>query len=369
MNRTFIVLGGAGVIGRVVVRDLFESHRANRITVADFNAAKAAEYARSFRSQRVRAEFADATQPLKLAGVLRGHTVVVNCTQHDFNLRVMEAARRARTHYVDLGGLFTWTRKQLKLDARFKRTGLVAVLGMGCAPGITNVLARAGVDQLGREPARSVKIRVGTSAPEPSGFVFPYSARTIVEEFTLEPYVFRAGRFRKTKPRTGWERVTFPQPVGTVWTLLTRHSEVATLPVTLGLRYCDFKVGFDRAFVNEVMKRIRQGWTPGDFARLPGPSGFSDDREVARVIVDDRLVLDCLARANKRWRASAGDVDTGCPPSIVAQMIVDGRIAAPGVHAPESVVPVPVFFEELTKRAMKITVAQVAGPRRGRIGK
>ena len=36
-TRSFVVLGGAGAIGRVVARDLFESHRQNRILIADFN--------------------------------------------------------------------------------------------------------------------------------------------------------------------------------------------------------------------------------------------------------------------------------------------------------------------------------------------
>ena len=37
VNRRFVVLGGVGAIGRVVVRDLFESHPRNRILIADFN--------------------------------------------------------------------------------------------------------------------------------------------------------------------------------------------------------------------------------------------------------------------------------------------------------------------------------------------
>src|SRR5664280_2151006 len=112
-NRNFVVLGGVGVIGRVVVRDLFESHPQNRILIADYNEKAARQYRRSFRSRRVTAAFADASQPAQLAKLFRGHTVVVNCTQHNFNLNVMRAALKARTHYVDLGGLFYWTRRQL----------------------------------------------------------------------------------------------------------------------------------------------------------------------------------------------------------------------------------------------------------------
>jgi saccharopine dehydrogenase-like NADP-dependent oxidoreductase len=362
-KRNFVVLGGVGAIGRVVVRDLFESHPRNRILIADFNEATARVYARSFRSRRVTAAFADASKPVQLAKILRGDTVVINCTQHDFNLNVMRAALAAKVHYLDLGGLFYWTRRQLKLNGQFKRAGLTAILGMGCAPGITNIMTRAAVDKLGR--ADSVRIRVGAKdfSAKPADFFFPYSAQTIVEELTLTPWVFERGKFREVQPRAGWEQVDFPRLIGQQWVVRTRHSEVATIPLSFkrhGLAFCDFKVCFDRQFVREVAKRLKNGWTIRDFAKLPTPRGRPDDYEVSRVLVrggQKTITMDCHAKANRRWHASAGDIDTGCPPSIVAQMIATGVIVDRGVLAPEVAVPVEPFFRELRKRGMKITSA------------
>jgi lysine 6-dehydrogenase len=364
-KRNFVVLGGVGAIGRVVVRDLFESHPRNHILIADYNEVGARAYARLFRGRRVSAAFADAGQPKQLVKLFRGHAVVINCTQHDFNLKVMRAALAARIHYVDLGGLFRWTRRQLKFNRQFKRVGLTAILGAGCSPGITNVMARAVADRFDR--FTSVWIRVGTRDlnARPADFFFPYSAQTIVEELTLKPWVFARGRFRQVKPRTGWERVDFSRPVGAQWVVLTRHSEIATIPLTFrtkGLRECDFKVGFDRKFVREVIRRLKAGWTVRDFAKLPSSRGKPNDYEVSRVIVhgDKKTVtIDCHARANRRWHASAGDVDTGCPPSIVAQMIATGLIVEHGVLPPEVAIPVEPFFQELRKRGMKIIVKEI----------
>jgi saccharopine dehydrogenase-like NADP-dependent oxidoreductase len=366
-----VVLGGAGTIGRVVVRDLFESLPRNQILIADFNESAAHALAKSFRSRRLTAGFADASKPGQLARLMRGHAIVVNCTQHDFNLRVMGAALDAGVHYLDLGGLFMWTRRQLKLVAQFKRAGLTAVIGMGCAPGIVNVMARYAADQL--ERVHSIKIRVASAAPNSkmssASLVFPYSAQTIVEELTLRPWVFARGRFRQVKPRTGWELIDFGLPVGRQWLVRTRHSEVATLPLSLrakGLKYCDFKVGFDRPFVREIVKRLRAGWTAKDFAALPKAADVPDDYEISRVIAEGwtgrggdatrrTIVMDCHARANREWRVCAGDVDTGCPASIVAQMIARGEINAPGVWPSELVVPARRLFEELNNRGLKVT--------------
>jgi saccharopine dehydrogenase-like NADP-dependent oxidoreductase len=356
----FVVLGGAGTIGRIIVRDLYQSNAKAHILIADFDEDSAHEIAVKYRSRRVASAFADARYASRLTPVLREQSVVINCTRHQFNLNVMEAALRARVQYLDLGGLFTWTRRQLRLHRPFAEAGLTAVLGMGCAPGLTNVMAAAAAAKLDR--VDSIRIRVGGIDFSGRGgdFVFPYSAQTIVEELTLPPWKWSGGRFVQAEPRTGWERVDFGRPVGRVWTVMTRHSEIATLPRRFknkGLRYADFKVGFDRGFVRELMKRLRAGLTIQDFEATPAPRARPDDYEISRVIVrggKKTVILECHARSNAKWHASAGDVDTACPASIAAQMMASGVIHQPGVWAPEDIVPADLLFEQLRRRGVSV---------------
>jgi saccharopine dehydrogenase-like NADP-dependent oxidoreductase len=355
-SAAFVVLGGAGTIGRVIVSDLYASDSRNQILVADFDEDRARELAAGFHSRRVSHAFADARYPSRLAAVLRDQAIVINCTRHQFNLNVMEAALRAGVHYLDLGGLFVWTRRQLRLHRPFAEAGLIAILGMGCAPGLTNVMAAAAAARLDR--VDSIRIRVGSIDfnARNGDFVFPYSPQTVVEELTLPPWKWSGGRFVQTEPRTAWERVDFGRPVGRIWTVMTRHSEIATLPLRFrskGLRYADFKIGFDRAFVRELMKRMRAGWSIRDFEKLKVPRNAPDDYEIARVIVrggKQTITLECHARSNAKWRASAGDIDTACPASVAAQMIAAGTIDKPGVWAPEDVIPGETFFTSLSER-------------------
>src|SRR3989442_618282 len=302
----FAVLGGAGAIGRIIVRDLFESSSKYSILIADFDGESARSLARSYRSGRVSYTRADARKPSGLAAVLRGYSVVINCTRHQFNLNVMRAALQARVAYLDLGGLFVWTCRQLRLRRRFAEAGITAVIGMGCAPGLTNVMAAAAATKL--ERIDSIRIRVGgIDFTERRGdFVFPYSAQTIIEELTLPSWKWSGGRFVQAEPRSGWESIDFGPPVGRIWVVLTRHSEIATLPLQFkekGLRYADFKVGFDRGFVREIMKRFRAGWSVRDFEALPASRSAPNDCEITRVIVrggNRALAMDCHARSIAR---------------------------------------------------------------------
>jgi saccharopine dehydrogenase-like NADP-dependent oxidoreductase len=362
--KSFVVLGGCGAIGRVVVRDLFESHPHNRVLIADSNERGIQAVVSQFHSRRVTGQPVDCSQIGELTALLRGHSVVINCTNHRLNLHVMSAALAARIHYLDLGGLFYWTRRQHKLDRVFRENGLTAILGMGCAPGITNVMAGQAIELMDR--VVSVRIRVGSRdfSSQEKGFCFPYSAQTIMEELTLPPWIWIGGKFRQTRPCTGWEQVRFGRPLGTLWTVRTRHSEVATLPLTFrkkGLRFCDFKVSFGRQFVQEVLRRTRSGWTVRQFSELPAPRHQPNDYEITRVVATGHkhgeskhveMTLECHSRAKPEWEASAGDLDTACPASVVAQMVATGSIGTRGVLAPETVVPVPLFVQELQQRGL-----------------
>src|SRR5260221_7620079 len=142
------VLGGAGAMGRAVVYEL--ARQGHRVLVLDRDLAAAQAVTRTYGGGRAIAAALDARDTAALAARLREAraAAIVNAGPFAFNLPVMAAALTARCHYLDLGGLFHTTRVQLTHDADFRRHGLLALLGMGSAPGITNVLARAAADPL-----------------------------------------------------------------------------------------------------------------------------------------------------------------------------------------------------------------------------
>ena len=105
------------------------------------------------------------------------------------------------------------------------------------------------------------------------------------------------------------------------------------------------------------MKRMRAGWTVEDFQALPAPRTAPDDYQISRVVVrggKQTIVMDCHARSNPKWHACAGDIDTACPASIAAQMIVAGTIHQPGVWAPEDIVPADLLFKQLRRRGVTL---------------
>src|SRR4029453_14298444 len=68
---------------------------------------------------RVGGQALDAGDGEALRRGFGGADVVWNCAVHATNVGVMEACADAGAHYVDLGGLFHTTRRQLALHDRF----------------------------------------------------------------------------------------------------------------------------------------------------------------------------------------------------------------------------------------------------------
>ncbi|HEY4684074.1 MAG TPA: saccharopine dehydrogenase NADP-binding domain-containing protein [Candidatus Acidoferrales bacterium] len=408
-NMRLVVLG-AGMMGRAVVYDLARSPDLRRLLVVDKDLRRAREVARRYGSGVALVARADAAHPKALARLLRGFDVVVNCTHYGFNLSVMQAALEAKTHYVDLGGLFYTTRKQLRWHGKFCRAGLLAILCMGSAPGLTNLMARLAADPL--DEVHAIRIyngarpdSIGARETRPSTELLPvsFSLDTMLDELTLKPVIFAGGKWREQPVLSGEEAVDFPSPVGRQRVRFSLHSEALTLPMNYrkkGLRDCFFKINYDDEFVARVSflaglgllgkEPVRVGSARVSpramlhslVAKQPGRSGGPEeagDMEALRVVVEgiragrrQRRVVEAVIHASPEQHLSAVARDTGFPAAVAARMIARNEITARGVFAPESRqlgMPVERFFEEMALRGISITmkVPGRAGPgvRRG----
>lgn len=378
---TYLVMWWTGTIGCAVVQDLFKTSHKSRILVAGKDFAEAKRLSAGYRSKRVQAVRINIDNTQDAVKKLKGATVVINCVQYYFNVQIMKLCLEAGVHYVDLGGLFHETRKQLKLSTQFKHKNLVAVLGCGAAPGITNILTAYGSQLFKNIDMVEISFATIDSTNYQQDFMIPYSFQTIVDELTKKPAVFEKGKLKFVKPFSGKKMIDFGKDRGKHQWFYTLHSELATLPLYLKhkqLQNLNFAVTFEQSFIDQLETLIRLGFTsPQQIAqttatmnqRLAKPGTRFRDREVLQVIIEGkntegeaaqpRLQQARLQVITTSWdgRFSAGTLDTAVPCSIIAQMIGDGQITTLGVHAPESALnleQIDIFFEELKKRRIDV---------------
>jgi len=389
-STSIAVLGGAGAMGQIAVRDLCDTAPADvEVIVSDLDSRGSKAVVRRLRAlypgRRVRAVAVDVARPAAAAKVLGGVFGIINCCHHALNLHAMQVALAIGSHYMDLGGLFHVTRQQLKLHAQFKRRGLLALLGMGAAPGIVNVLARAAADSMERVHEIHIAVAGIDRAAHPGDRLLAtsYSIQTVLDEASLPAPTFTNGRFGSAPAMSDPETIDFPDPVGTQRPSRTIHSEVATLPISFrkkGIRDVSFRIAFppdlDRQLrlisglgllTREPVEVGRVRVAPRDvlmalLKQLPKPpaAAVPDEYEILRVAVHGEKrglpaedVMTCHAPGIPAWGVGV-DADTGCPPSIAIQLLLRGEIEARGVLPPEVAVPVAPFLAELDRRGMRV---------------
>lgn len=370
-------------MGRVVGRDLAEYAKAE-VTIADANLEAAERIAAWIGEGRVEVRRVDVYDDQALDAVLAGADCVVNAVNYYHNLQVMAGCLRAKVPYLDLGGLFHMTRRQLELGAAFREAGVTAVLGMGACPGVTNV--QASYAARGLQTVESIRIYDGGIPLEGEGIHWGYSLATILDEITMNPVTFRNGELVELAPLAEPEPYPFSPPIGVQTVHHSIHSEIATLPLNFadrGVREVSFKLnyfGFGPAVFQRLKSLVDLGLAstepvsvgglairPRDalmavLSRQPAPS-ISPLEESAQELVTEvrgsdregpvKVTLRTLNRGNPHWGVDAGAVVTGAPPAIVSAWIASGRLHSPGVHAPESVVEPEAFFQELARRGME----------------
>ena len=280
-------------------------------------------------------EHVDARDAASLARALEGAEVVVNAADYRLNLDVMRGALGAGAHYVDLGGLFHVTREQLALDDEFGSAGLTAVLGLGSAPGKTNLLAAAAARRLGGDPL-SMEIWAATRDPAAANHPFPapYSVQTLRDELQMRPVVLRSGELEEVEPLSGEAEREFPEPVGRAKGIYTLHSELATLPSSLSsLREGSFRLCLSPGLLEKLLA-LDEGELPEPYTQSPESVAV---HEVELRADGERVVGRTVTRGGSAKSTSE-------PAARAALEIAEGRLAAPGVRAPELAVEDPEAF-------------------------
>lgn len=357
------ILGAGGTIAPAIVRDLAESEEAEELLLLDIDEGRAQAVADRHGGDRARAARVDARAEHgaegSLASVLEDADVLVNSASYRINLDAMAACLRAGSHYVDLGGLYWMTELQLELGDRFRREGLLALLGMGSAPGKTNLMGQMAKDELGQAVDAMHVSAAGRDLDPPDGFSVPYALQTLLDELSMKPVVLRDGSPVEIEPMSDGGTVDFGEPIGEAETINTIHSEMRTFGSSFGCREASFRL----ALKPELLETLRELTTaPQEEVErqareaLP-PSASTVSVHLVEATADGRAArVRAVTEPMEEWGIGGGVVSTATPVSAAVRLLARGEISERGVLPPESCVDPAALFAELEPRGCRVEV-------------
>ena len=403
MQRVTIV-GGAGDMARVVVRDLVARRRAIEVVLADRDVAKAERVAAALGVRGLRVLAADVFDPARVREVIRGSALVVNATGPYFRTGppVLEACLDERTAYLDLGDDFEAADVLLAFDRAACAAGVTALVCAGLTPGLWNVVVRSLVDRFD-DVERIALAWVTGSTPKRPGV--ERGGRAVLEHMLHEAsgmtVTFQDGRRRPLPAFRRAATIRFPLSLGSMRVYDLGHAELATFPRSFpGVREVRTLGGLQPPVLNGVFQGIaaavvsgRLEWDEAVDGLLALDDGDATLRSRATREALRGVAMQCLRREVSvrealallrgggdglsaapagalfarvegrcdgrryalesievaRGTDAAGAMDelTGGAAALFVEAFLDGDVRGPGVVAPEQAIAPEVFLPRI----------------------
>jgi saccharopine dehydrogenase (NAD+, L-lysine-forming) len=360
---TVAVLGAAGTIAPAIIHDLAESGEVASMALLDLDLDKATAVAQAHGGGKAAAARADARDTQALARALKDVDVLLNTASYRINLEAMRACLLAGCHYLDLGGLYWMTGRQLALGPEFERAGRLAVLGIGSSPGKTNLMAAEAVRRLGPEAEGIDSIDVfaagrDPAAPDDGRLRPPYAIQTLLDELTLEPVVLREGRPEQIEPLAPGGAVDYGDPIGEADTIYTLHSELATFGSSFGCQSASFRLSLAPGLL-ETLRQLSYDVSPEviDAAArdAASPSNQTVSVHLVRARAVDGELLDARAVTRPHFGLGGSVVSTAAPAAACVRLFARGQLTATGARPPENCIDPLLMFAELEQRGCTFT--------------
>src|SRR4051794_36421079 len=253
-----VLVIGAGGVGGAIAAAASESDVLAQVLVADVDGVRAARAVADLDDRRFRATTADAGDRAALIALARAERidVVVNACDPRFNPSIFGAAFDAGCHYLDMAMTLsephpsrphelpgrTLGEAQLAASAEWEARGLLALVGMGVDPGLSDIFARYAADHLFTQ-VDEIGVRDGGDL-EIDGYAFAptFSIWTTIEECLNPPLVWERERGLFTLPPfSDPEPFLFPEGIGAIECVHVEHEEVVLIPRWVDCRRVTFK--------------------------------------------------------------------------------------------------------------------------------
>jgi saccharopine dehydrogenase (NAD+, L-lysine-forming) len=263
-----ILVIGAGGVGSSVAAIAQRRSFFDRFVLADVSLARARSLVDTLEEGgRFEAAQVDARRPSEIVEAARAAEadVIVNACDPRLNHAIFTAALSARCAYIDMAMSLSAPHPerpyempgvklgddQFAMAEQFEAAGLLALVGMGVEPGLSDVFARYAADHLFDE-IEEIGVRDGSNLSI-DGFEFAptFSIWTTIEECLNPPLIWeRARGWFTTECFSEPEVFHFPAGIGPVECVNVEHEEVLLVPRWIDCQRVTFKYGLGAEFID-----------------------------------------------------------------------------------------------------------------------
>jgi len=391
MSKVLII--GAGGVGGVVTHKCAQVPEVfNEICLASRTKEKCDKIASQI-DRPIRAEKVDADRTEEVIRLIQdfGPGVVINVALPYQDLSIMDACLETGVDYLDTANYeppdeakfcYKW---QWDYRGRFRDKGVMALLGCGFDPGVTNIFC-AYAQKHYFDEIHHIDIMDCNAGDHGHPFATNFNPEINIREITQRGKYWEDGEWKETDPLSVHEEFDFPG-IGPREMYLMYHEELESLVENIkGLRRIRFWMTFGQQYLTHLRVLENVGMTridPVDYegnkivplkflkAVLPEPSSLGENYK-------GKTNIGCMmegvkggkrkkiyiynicdhAECYKEVRSQAISYTTGVPAMIGAMLIATGVWKGEGVFNVEQMDPDP-FMEKLNVHGLPWVVKEV----------
>lgn len=196
MKESILIVGGYGKVGGIIARQLCID-TIYPIIIAGRSLEKAQDYCKLLNGRATPAQL-DLDLPIT-AALLEQIAVVIMCHEHA-NLNFAKQCLEHGIHYIDISASYYWLKQLETLHQQAIASRATAVLSVGFAPGLTNLMAMHAAKQL--EQVEQINIGVLLGAGEVHGTAaIKWLLSELLQTFRLKGYKTNEGIVRNFTKR------------------------------------------------------------------------------------------------------------------------------------------------------------------------
>jgi saccharopine dehydrogenase (NAD+, L-lysine forming) len=392
MGKVLII--GAGGVGGVVTHKCAQVPEVfGEILLASRTLDKcdriASQIPRPIRTAKVNAD-----NPEEVVSLIKefGADLVINVALPYQDLSIMDACLETKVHYLDTANYeppdeakfcYKW---QWDYRDRFSDKGILAVLGCGFDPGVTNIFC-AYAQKHYFDEIHCIDIMDCNAGSHGHPFATNFNPEINIREITQRGKYWEKGKWNETDPLSVHESFDFPE-IGPREMYLMYHEELESLVGNIrGLKKIRFWMTFGEEYLTHLRVLQNVGMTRIDTvdyegnkivplkflkAVLPEPSSLGENYK-------GKTNIGCMiegvkggkkkkiyiynvcdhAECYREVKSQAISYTTGVPAMIGAMMVLTGKWSGKGVFNVEEFDPDP-FMEKLNIHGLPWVVREIA---------
>ena len=363
-----VLIIGAGGVGRVVVHKCAKNPEIfSEICLASRTIAKCEEIQKEL-SRPIQVAQVDADNVPELIALIKEFKpqLVINVALPYQDLTIMDACLATGVDYLDTANYeprdeakfcYKW---QWDYQERFKKAGLMALLGCGFDPGVTNIFC-AYAQKHHFDEIHTIDIIDCNAGDHGLPFATNFNPEINIREVTAKGRYYDDGQWKETDPLSVHKSFDFPGGIGSKEIYLMYHEELESLAKNIpGVQRLRFWMTFSEAYLTHLRVLENVGMTridpvqyqgqeivPLQFLKavLPEPASLGPKTK-------GKTCIGCLIDGMKDGRKKS--YTTGVPAMIGSMLMLEAKWHQAGVFNVEEFDPDP-FMQKLSQHGLPWT--------------